>query len=590
MVDVPSVPTCRPQRSSTVETTPSIPKHRPVKEKSTSESESLDSIGDGNSMQTNTLADDPIKNKENDSVESLDKSFAEPVKASDGTAKQEINAENKIDIQYPQSKVDTSTDDFHCDKNDNTQAIAADDFVPTDFGAGTKNDDSTVADVDASAGSNADADADADNKNHIDTTIGINDDIETPDDDESRDLTPTSKSNTESDVSSSKTIFDIPTPLSKPLIQSEPELPTVPASRPKPSIPSHRPKPKSISSNDSATSDKRPPRVPKKPSSKIAAFQQMLEKQQQEQMSNFMPVKKTNSENVPKKLGAFAANLNGMIGMGLPGMTGGIDPVAALRARKAELDGSDLEAQTELANNSEPKSDMRRARGKGPKRKAPSSIKKVEIKSALDRQIWVQDIWSFGSLSLETPQKEYEVTAIENSEDATNEIHEEEHSDEADCDLAALNSKDSVSETIDLYTDKAIDEENEDKDEDEDEENGDENNNNNNDDDYQEHHENDKASQDNVYDTVTGDISNTQEHHHLQEADCLNSSPETSPDSYLNSISARASHSSINSTNATHSAMDTETEGDSILSSTVTTGAESSDDVEQILSDSEIPF
>ncbi|GME92526.1 unnamed protein product [Ambrosiozyma monospora] len=190
----------------------------------------------------------------------------------------------------------------------------------------------------------------------------------------------------------------------------------------------------SISSTDSVGlhSKKPPPKVPKKPSSKIAEFQQRLAQQQQQDIGllakHHAPPPKPKPKRVmshesdngdadydkdkeeqdsapvvkPKKVGklnsVFAKNLDGMLGRGLPGMVpgmgmplpgmalgGGLPP--ALAAKMAanhgsddddddDKDGDDKEEKKEVKKHEKKVTDARKGRAKGPRgRKLPGKIK-----------------------------------------------------------------------------------------------------------------------------------------------------------------------------------------------------------------------
>ncbi|GMG40643.1 unnamed protein product [Ambrosiozyma monospora] len=189
----------------------------------------------------------------------------------------------------------------------------------------------------------------------------------------------------------------------------------------------------SISSTDSTGlhSKKPPPKVPKKPSSKIAEFQQRLAQQQQQDIGmlakHHAPPPKPKPKRVishesdngddedkymdrndqesvpvvkPKKVGklnsAFAKNLDGMLGRGLPGMVpgmgmplpgmvlgGGLPP--ALAAKMAANHGTDddedkndedMEEKKEVEKPEKKVTDARKGRAKGPRgRKLPGKVK-----------------------------------------------------------------------------------------------------------------------------------------------------------------------------------------------------------------------
>lgn len=222
--------------------------------------------------------------------------------------------------------------------------------------------------------------------------------------------------------------------------------PSVPASRPKvheketPVVPTTRPKHVSINSSEDTTEsasastvNKKPPPRPKKPSSRIAQFQEMLEQQQKQDLGLFnkpkpkLPAKRpTFTNEIPepneKSIGAgdsekqypvnrlnsnFAESLNGMIGVGLPGMAFGAGSYEAIRKVKAVASSLSNEdeaesggtVETDEVNAKDAKGDIRRARAKGPRgRKLPGSLKKVvEVNDlTLGNKFSVQvfDIWT----------------------------------------------------------------------------------------------------------------------------------------------------------------------------------------------------
>lgn len=146
---------------------------------------------------------------------------------------------------------------------------------------------------------------------------------------------------------------------------------------------------------------KKAPAVPKKPSSKILAFQNLLNQQQQAQFSPKPPSRRgseiSNSEDnedggeVVKKLSRheFGKNLNGMIGFALPGMGPPGLPGRLSRSTTEE----DLKEEPE--DNKEGKLvDVRRGRARGVKgRRLPKSVtEKVEVGSK-KLEIYVADVW-----------------------------------------------------------------------------------------------------------------------------------------------------------------------------------------------------
>ncbi|KAL3232972.1 Altered inheritance of mitochondria protein 21 [Nakaseomyces bracarensis] len=138
----------------------------------------------------------------------------------------------------------------------------------------------------------------------------------------------------------------------------------------KPQIPVERPKKRG------------PPPVPKKPSSRIAAFQEMLQKQQEKQFEKPIPEDDDSNESIPKNeaRSKFVNNLNGLFA--LPGMVpGGVPPPALAKKiqdpQTRPKDDSDRKATSGL-------SDVRHGRARGPRgRKLPSKVsatEKVEVK------------------------------------------------------------------------------------------------------------------------------------------------------------------------------------------------------------------
>lgn len=234
-------------------------------------------------------------------------------------------------------------------------------------------------------------------------------------------------------------------------------LPAIPKSRPKPKmsdgpnmppkIPAKRPSVASADSSSSNSSEstaaqtvhkKPPPRVPKKPSSRIAQFQEMLEQQQKadlgllnhatpkprpkvparthtvnsqdgdeskeiggdEESVSGAAVTSVDAPKVDRVNSKFAQSLNGMIGMGLPGMAFGGNPFAAIKAAK-EHTSTDSSPADEAKNAEKSKvKDVRRGRARGPRgRKLPDAVTKaVEVSDATlgnNFTIVVKNLWSF---------------------------------------------------------------------------------------------------------------------------------------------------------------------------------------------------
>lgn len=184
---------------------------------------------------------------------------------------------------------------------------------------------------------------------------------------------------------------------------SEPHAPSVPKSRPAArAVESETITPPSALAE---TPRKAPPRVPKKPSSKIAAFQQILEQQQAANMAPQVPTRRPKGEMPPSRVNsAFSQNLNGLFaGIPLPGMAPGGDPVAALKARKSVDESTSVEeAPADVST------DSRRSRARGPRgRKLPSSVKDhVQVNDETlgnTRKIAVQSLWKY---SFKAPESE----------------------------------------------------------------------------------------------------------------------------------------------------------------------------------------
>lgn len=147
--------------------------------------------------------------------------------------------------------------------------------------------------------------------------------------------------------------------------------------------------------------DKRnPPPVPKKPSSRIAAFQQMLQ-QQQGQHQEFAARREVSDSDRPSpdhNRAQFAQNLNGMFGM--PGMMGNASQLPPALAKKLgvvqETSSSNTQDEEEIAEAKSPQPKKNRGRrSKGPQKRLPtkvSNVEKVEAKSVFE--ISVSKTWS----------------------------------------------------------------------------------------------------------------------------------------------------------------------------------------------------
>ncbi|CDK26463.1 unnamed protein product [Kuraishia capsulata CBS 1993] len=227
----------------------------------------------------------------------------------------------------------------------------------------------------------------------------------------------------------------------------------------------------SLSDASSETITKKPPpKVPKKPSSRIAAFQQMFAQQEApapvprkipprpkpkstessgaESLEIFSADSPTSQPQITSRFtGAkadFAKNLNGMIGFGLPGMVPMPGMAMPVPTRADEADDTDQEKATVAKPN-----DVRKSRARGPKgRSLPKTVKvAVEDDSNKSRyEIFVSEVWRFETEteeqtneSTENPEKELEkeneketgaeyvtiVTSKAAEEYAAEDIHEE---------------------------------------------------------------------------------------------------------------------------------------------------------------------
>ncbi|QLG73742.1 hypothetical protein HG535_0F02530 [Zygotorulaspora mrakii] len=152
------------------------------------------------------------------------------------------------------------------------------------------------------------------------------------------------------------------------------------------------------------------PPVPKKPSSRIAAFQEMLQKQQQEEIQQHSIPAKTNTSTQPEEpeitlkrpsqqvhslasndKAKFAQNLNGIFA--LPGMT----PQGNLPASLSQKLKQTSVKEEGLTSKDKSLSDIRHNRSKGPRgRKLPTNISKIEKISTQDsnNEIEVFNTWS----------------------------------------------------------------------------------------------------------------------------------------------------------------------------------------------------
>ncbi|CAN3371852.1 hypothetical protein DIURU_000290 [Diutina rugosa] len=175
-----------------------------------------------------------------------------------------------------------------------------------------------------------------------------------------------------------------------PVIPKRPQRPSVP-SRPakKPSVPSLA----STAAADDATAaakPKAPPPKPKKLSSKIAAFQEMLKNPQPPARSASPPKDEGSSS---RKLSAdkrgFAQNLQGMMGMGvpLPGMAATPEMLRKLKSQDDDAaDDDDTKPSTKVAG-------PRRARG--PKKRLPKALEEAKNATHTPRyQISTGTLWS----------------------------------------------------------------------------------------------------------------------------------------------------------------------------------------------------
>lgn len=148
---------------------------------------------------------------------------------------------------------------------------------------------------------------------------------------------------------------------------------------------STKPKPKSTKAP--------PPPVPKKPSSKIAAFQEMLkrnqEQERQQQSQSFQRSERSDSNDSTDR-SKFKQNLNGLFA--LPGMARPGAPMPGM-FKQEESESKNDEEETE-DEPKEVKQDVRRSRAKGPRGKRTAKVEKIEIPD--HRVIKVIDIWSSG--------------------------------------------------------------------------------------------------------------------------------------------------------------------------------------------------
>lgn len=197
----------------------------------------------------------------------------------------------------------------------------------------------------------------------------------------------------------------------------------------KPELPKFRPKNNLVTQSldsTSATKKAPPPKVPKKPSSKIAAFQEMLQQQQSEELGLLnkttpkIPWKrpivtsttnesnlKTGSPDEPIKTvnrvqSDFAHNLNGLLGVGLPGISLGTKSFESSKHVKEGPSEDNLGNKKEFLRVP----DARRSRARGPRgRKLPEEVKKpVEVTNETlgnTLRITIQPLWSidFGNIT-----------------------------------------------------------------------------------------------------------------------------------------------------------------------------------------------
>ncbi|OWB55720.1 hypothetical protein B5S28_g1597 [[Candida] boidinii] len=227
------------------------------------------------------------------------------------------------------------------------------------------------------------------------------------------------------------------------------------------------------------TQKKAPPKVPKKPSSKIAAFQQMLAQQQQQDLGlkKIRPFPKpapkpvlsrsstdeadsatkeineapeesdpTQSEtSKPKKLttarSQFAKNLDGMIGMGFPGMAfGGLPPVISPPNNNTN-ESTEEESEKPVKRIS----DIRLSRARGPRgRKLPDQVKKAVVvdDESLGKKkysIKVFDVWTYGA-DINGQEKESTETELKEIEEASSAKLTEEVSDSSSAVIPAENT------------------------------------------------------------------------------------------------------------------------------------------------------
>lgn len=181
----------------------------------------------------------------------------------------------------------------------------------------------------------------------------------------------------------------------------------IPLTKQEPHIPASRPKKKG------------PPPVPKKPSSRIAAFQEMLQKQQMKDMENNGTNSSSGDEKQPPRKMNFINDLNNLIA--LPGMVppGGMKPNNSAKTSVASESGA-TEVKMELP-------DVRQKRARGPRgRKLPSKVNSVTKVIAKNENYTVQvkPLWSLKIV----PKK----VGIENDEMDDTEQEEVTDRDESD--------------------------------------------------------------------------------------------------------------------------------------------------------------
>ena len=352
--------------------------------------------------QSKSMEKDPVLNKKEITVEIEPHVKTEEIDAVKGLQSESIAEENL-------TTTDASATELHT-----KQTIQDLDELQREIEAESKRLESVKSELQESHTITEDINIDSASKNAADTNEEKTDRDDIPAekcdiDETANDTAGEVKINTGSPVESEKPL-DVASTDSA-IQENIDHVPVLPPSRPKTSKKALESEPTPVVPvrTTSTGSTKRPPPVPKKPSSKIAAFQEMLQKQQQADMGLFVKQKPTIPRTRPtpkhtiersstpdstddgegkapapavdRSQSQFAQSLNGMIGVGLPGMALGGNPFAAMKQAKESgaINGAD-----DLADDKNEKSkvqDIRRSRARGPRgRKLPGEVNKsVEI-------------------------------------------------------------------------------------------------------------------------------------------------------------------------------------------------------------------